>query len=176
MARKLFKRFLPEHDHIRNHPSVKIFGSLLHDPNLWHLNRRSVSVAFFIGLFVAFVPLPIQMLIAALAAIVFRANLPLSVILVWITNPVTMPAMFYFAYKVGAVLMDLPPQNFAFELSWSWIGAELLHKWRPFLLGCFVSGLFSGLLGAATVHTLWRVHVIHRWHKRQQARLQRNQR
>jgi len=54
-----------------------------------------------VGLFCAFVPLPIQMLLAAAAAIIFRVNLPISVGLVWITNPVTIPPMFYFCYKVG---------------------------------------------------------------------------
>lgn len=173
MARNLFKRYLPHPEHIRGHPSVKVFGKLLHDPNLWHLNRRSVTIAFFIGLFVAFIPLPGQMLIAGLAAIVFRANLPLSVLLVWVSNPLTMPPMVYFAYQLGAILMDLKPQPMAFEMSWAWVQAELLHRWRPFLLGCFISGLFSGLLGAAVVNTLWRVHVIRRWRKRRQARLQR---
>lgn len=176
MARKIFKRVLPAPEQFRDHPSIQVFGSLLHDPNLWHLNRRSVTVAFFVGLFVAFVPLPGQMVIAGLAAILCRANLTLSVLLVWVTNPVTMPALFFFAYKVGSVLMDLQPQDFAFELSLTWIEAELAHKWKPFLLGCAVCGLFSGLLGATTIHILWRVHVIHRWRKRQEYRRLRDQR
>lgn len=158
---------------MRQHPSVRIFGSLLHDPNLWHLNRRSVTVAFFIGLFTAFVPVPTQMILAALTAIALRANLPLSVMLVWITNPVTMPAIFFFAYKIGALLLNQPPSDFAFELSWTWLSNELIDKWQPFLLGCLLSGLFCGLLGASTMHILWRVAVIHRWRKRQQQRLKR---
>jgi uncharacterized protein (DUF2062 family) len=170
MARKLFKRWLPTPEKIREHPSVRIFGSLLHDPNLWHLNRRSVTVASFFGLFIAFVPIPTQMILAALAAIVFRANLPISVMLVWITNPITMPAIFYFTYKLGALAMGIPPNTFHFELSWAWLAEEFTHLWRPLILGCFLTGLLSGLVGAASVHILWRVHVIKRWRKRQQSR------
>ncbi|MDX1505239.1 MAG: DUF2062 domain-containing protein [Spongiibacter sp.] len=170
MARKFFKRWLPTPEIMREHPSVRVFGSLLHDPNLWHLNRRSVTLAFFIGLFTAFVPLPAQMLLAAMVAIACRANLPISVMLVWISNPVTIPAIFYFTYKVGALLLDVPRAKFHFELSWIWIQEELTLLWRPFLLGCFVTGLFSSLLGAVTVHVLWRVNVVRRWRKRQALR------
>jgi uncharacterized protein (DUF2062 family) len=170
MARKLFKRWLPTPEKMREHPSVRIFGSLLHDPNLWHLNRRSVSLAFFIGLFTAFVPIPTQMLLAALVAIVCRANLPISVMLVWITNPVTMPAIFYFTYKVGAIVLGIPPSGFHFELSWNWLAEEFTHLWRPLMLGCFIAGLFSGLVGAVSIHIMWRVNVVRRWRKRQKIR------
>jgi len=170
MARKLFKRWLPAPERMREHPSVRVFGSLLHDANLWHLNRRSVTLAFFIGLFIAFVPIPTQMLLAALVAILFRANLPLSVMLVWLTNPVTMPALFYFSYKLGAIVLDVPHSTFQFQLSWQWIQTELISMWKPFLLGCLLMGLVTGLVGAAAIHTLWRIHVVHRWRKRQQER------
>ena len=173
MARKFFKRLLPSPEKMREHPSVRVFGEMLHDVNLWHLNRRSVTLAFFIGLFTAFIPLPTQMLIAALLAIMLRANLPLSVMLVWLTNPLTMPAIFYFAYKVGSLALDLPPKPFNFELSWQWLGDELLVLWKPFLLGCFITGLFTGLLGAVGVSTAWRIQVIRRWRKRQAQRAQR---
>ncbi len=167
MARRLLKKWLPHPDKVRSHPSIEMFGDLLQDPNLWHLNRHSVSIAVFIGLFTAFIPLPLQMGIAALAAIGLRANLPISVTLVWITNPVTMPAIFYLCYKVGAVILGTKIGAFSFELSWAWLEAELLRIWRPFLLGCFVSGLFAGLLGATVTNSLWRHYVIQRWRRRQ---------
>jgi len=78
MPKKFIKRYLPDHEKIRNHKSLnKIFGTLLHDPNLLHLNRRSVSGAMAVGLFLAFVPLPIQMGLAAGIAILIRVNLPI---------------------------------------------------------------------------------------------------
>ena len=42
--------------------------------------------------------------------------------------------------------------------------------WKPFLVGCLLMGLVTGLVGAAAIHTLWRIHVVHRWRKRQQER------
>ncbi len=161
MPKKFLKRYMPNHEKIRNNKQLnKVFGTLLHDPNLLHLNRHSVSMAFFVGLFMAFVPLPSQMIMAAAAAIFIRCNLPISVGLVWISNPVTMPPIFYFAYKVGTWILGTPEHAFNIELSWEWIATELEAIWQPFLLGCTVSGLVFGALGYGVIRLLWRLHII----------------
>ncbi|MGK0440815.1 MAG: hypothetical protein ACJA0N_000610 [Pseudohongiellaceae bacterium] len=174
MPKKIIQRFLPDPEWIKNHKSLQFLGTWLHDSNLWHLNRRCASTAVFIGLFVAFIPLPSQMIFAAFLAVVFRANMPLSVVLVWISNPITMPPMFYMAYKVGVALIGNPEAaEFSFELSWQWLGSELIIIWQPFLLGCLVCGLFFGLLGSAIMRITWRFHVIQLWRERRQNRLAR---
>jgi uncharacterized protein (DUF2062 family) len=161
MPKNFIKRYMPDHEKIRNNKQLnKVFGTLLHDPNLLHLNRRSVSMAFFVGLFMAFVPLPIQMVLAAAIAILIRCNLPIAVGLVWITNPITMPPIFYFSYKVGTWVLGTPERKFTFDLSWEWLGTKLVAIWEPFLLGCAISGLFFGLLGYVTIRLLWRLHII----------------
>jgi uncharacterized protein (DUF2062 family) len=65
MPRRTIRRLLPKPHAIRDHKSLRLVRERLHDPNLWHLNRHSVSVAAFVGIFVAFIPVPMQMLIAA---------------------------------------------------------------------------------------------------------------
>lgn len=173
MPKKFIKRYMPDHEKIRNNKQLnKVFGRLLHDPNLLHLNRRSVSMAFFVGLFFAFVPLPTQMVMAAAVAIFVRCNLPISVGLVWITNPVTMPPIFYFAYKVGTWILGTPEHEFIFELSWEWIGTELAAIWEPFLLGCTVSGIFFGAVGYVIIRLLWRLHIVNNIRERKRKRLQ----
>lgn len=170
MPKKIIKRFMPDHHKVREHKHLQIFGTLLHDPNLFHLNRRSVSGAFAVGLFMAFVPVPLQMVFAAGAAILVRVNLPVSVALVWITNPITIPPMFYSAYKIGAWLLQVPPRPFHIELSLEWLMTELTVIWQPFLLGCFVSGVFSAAVGYAVIRGLWRLHIISYIKKRRQLR------
>jgi len=161
MPRKIFKRFMPDQDRIRNHKFLnKIFGKLLHDPNLLHLNRRSIAGAMAVGLFFAFVPLPSQMVLAAGTAIWLRVNLPLSVSMVWLTNPFTIPPIFYFCYQLGTWLMGTPTENLHFEVTWAWLsiaGAEVLE---PFLLGCLVMSVLSAILGWSTVRLLWRLRLI----------------
>ncbi len=173
MPKNFFKRYVPDHRRVREHKHLQVFGDLLHDPNLWHLNRRSVSGAVFIGLFMAFVPVPFQMVLGAAAAILWRKNLPISVGLVWITNPITMPPVFYFAYKLGSWILHRPLHPLHFELSFRWLVTELGAIWEPFLLGCFVLGTLSGLLGAAVVRTLWRLQVMNHFRRKKQQRARR---
>ena len=138
---------MPSPQTIREHKFLSMFGDWLHDPNLWHLNRRSAAGAFAVGMFFMWVPVPFQMVLAAGAAILVRTNLPLSVALVWITNPVTIPPMFYFAYKLGSWIVGVPPAEFTFELSMEWLAHELEAIWLPFLVGCFTLASVSSVLG-----------------------------
>jgi len=162
----LLKRWMPDHKKIREHKHLQCFGKLLHSPALWHLNRHSVAKAFAVGLFFAWVPVPFQMVLGAGGAILFHANLPLSVALVWLTNPITMPPMFYGAYKLGAMLLGEEIQHFDMELSWDWIAHEMTVIWEPFLLGCAVIGIVSSIVGYVTIQLGWRAMVLHRWRNR----------
>ncbi|MFK5894896.1 MAG: DUF2062 domain-containing protein [Pseudomonadota bacterium] len=166
MPKKLIKKYMPDPELIRTHKHLKIFGSLLHNPFLWHFNRKSVSGAFAVGLFCAFVPIPFQMVLAAAIAIMVRVNLPLSVALVWISNPITMPPLFYAAYKFGAWILGEAPHDIEFALSWQWLTTELSLIWKPFLLGCFSAGVSCALISYSTIRILWGRHIKNEWKNR----------
>lgn len=170
MARKLLKRYLPEVGKLREYRGLRVFGQLLHDPNLWHLNRYSASGAVAVGLFIAFMPIPFQMVPAAALAIMLRLNLPLAVVLVWVTNPFTMPPLFYLCYKVGAWILGSVDHELAFAWSWEWFRKGLVRVWEPFLLGCSVMGSLSALAGYFGTRALWRWHVITQWERRKKLR------
>lgn len=159
MPKKLIKRYMPDHQKIREHKSLRFLGSLIHEPRLWHFNRRSVSGAFAVGLFAAFIPLPSQMAIAAAAAIPFRVNLPISVALVWVTNPITMPPIYYALYRLGAWVLGSPVAHVPFEASAQWVIAEMATIWKPFLVGSLIAGVTCSALGYFLVSTLWRLSV-----------------
>jgi uncharacterized protein (DUF2062 family) len=172
VPKQLIKRYLPDPQKIREHKHLRLFGRLLHDPNLWHLNRRSVSGSFSVGLFITFIPVPFHMILATAAAIIWRVNLPLSVALVWINNPVTMPPFFYFAYKLGAKILGTSlNEKITFDLSFQWIIEQLAAIWQPFLLGCLVLGTASAVLGNVMVRLLWRLRVV-RYLKRKRLKRQ----
>lgn len=166
MPKKLIKRWMPDHQTIKENKHLQIFGDLLHNPNLWHLNRRSISKAFAIGLFFAFIPVPFQMVLAAGTAIIVHANLPLSVALVWITNPLTMPAIFYACYVVGTWVLNTSSQPFSFEPTWEWVVESVSTIGPAFILGCGILAVTFGLLGYFCIQLLWRYNVANSWKKR----------
>ncbi len=171
LIKKIINKFVPNPEVIKQHKSLQFLGNRLHDPNLWHINRRSVSVAVAIGLFFAWVPTPTQMAFAAAAAIYFRAHLLISVALVWITNPITMPPLFYFAYRVGLRFAHRPSPSDNFVLSMEGLWSSLSGAIGPFLLGCLILGLLCSLGGYIGMDSFWRYHITKRWAERKQRRL-----
>lgn len=166
MPRKLIRRYLPDNDTLRNHKYLRHFGKLLLNPNLWHLNRRSVSGAVAAGLFIAFIPVPLQMVLAAAAAILLRVNLPITVAMVWVSNPLTMGPFFYLAYKTGAWLLQTPVQESSAGISVEWLMQELSIIWQPFLLGTLILGAALALLGFIAMRLLWRLYLLNYLRKR----------
>ncbi len=158
--KKTIRRIMPDHREIRNHKHLIILGSLRHQQNLWHFNRRSASGAFAVGLFMAWVPVPFQMLLAAIGALLFQVNLPLAVTLVWFSNPLTIAPMFYFAYLVGVKILGTPESEFNFELSTEWLSHGMALIWQPFLLGCLIMAIISSIAGYTAVRLLWRLHLV----------------
>ncbi|MBA1149546.1 DUF2062 domain-containing protein [Ectothiorhodospiraceae bacterium WFHF3C12] len=173
MPRKFLKRLLPRPERVRDHRQLRWLGQLLDDPFLLHLNRRSVAGGVAVGLFTAFLPVPIQMAIAALAAIAFRVNIIIAVMLVWISNPITIPPMFYFTYTVGTWILGAPMHPVAFEPTLSWFWEKFGEIWQPLLLGSVLIGAVVSFAGYGLAHLLWRMHVVRHWHRRRLARARR---
>lgn len=170
MPKKFLKKIVPSPVRIRKIKALGVLGEWVYASNLWHLNRYSASMAFFVGLFVAFIPTPGQVVLAAVLAVILRCNLPLSVSLVFVTNPVTMAPVFYMAYEIGALIVDVPVKEVDLELSIYWLSNSLAAIWKPFLLGCLICGLFFGCLGYFVISQLWRWHVVMQWRERKRAR------
>lgn len=154
-----WRRWLAGH-HIRQHRSLQFLGTRLHDINLWRFNRYSTSMGAAIGLFVCFIPIPMQMLVAAIFGFLCRANLVLSVALVWISNPITMGPMLFICYKLGRYFLNTPAlitSDWSFAVFWN----NLNLIWQPLLLGCFIARLASGCIGFILIQIAWRFIAHH---------------
>lgn len=170
MPKKKLQKLFPTPEQVRQNKSLSFLAPLMGKANLWHLNRRSVAQAFFIGIFCAFIPMPFQMALAALMAFYFNSNLPISVGLVWISNPVTMPPLFYATYSLGAYILDIPAREFSSDMSLDSLLSQLNDIWLPLYLGSILAGLVLASLSYAGMRILWRMHVISHWNKRQETR------
>lgn len=170
MPKKIIKQYLPDPESMKEHKKLQFLGDRLHDPNLWHLTRRSVSRAFAVGLFVAWVPSPGQIVIATVVSFYCRANLPIAVALVWLTNPLTWAPLFYFAYLVGLWTLNMPFPGDNFEFSLDSVMAGLDTIGGPFLFGCILLSVVCSLAGYFGIQLFWRWHVGKQWRQRKQQR------
>lgn len=135
------------------------FEHLLHDHRLWGIRRKNVVPAFALGLFMSFMPFPGHPALAALAALALRINVPVAALTTFVSNPVTMPAMYYFSYRVGAWLLSVPPSPVSFEISLDWVTGTFLSIWEPMLLGTVLCGAIAALLGFIVLDLLWRYSI-----------------
>ncbi len=170
MSEFLLKKFIPSPDAIRNNKSLRFLGKLIHDPNLFHLNRRSVSLAFFWGILIGLSPpLPIHTPVAAIIALLVRCNLPLIVATVWIGNPITYPIIMYESYRLGLVILHTDPVA-TLEFSWDWLSHEFALIWKPYLVGSIVGSLSIATVGYLVSSQVWQLNVRRKWIARKKTR------
>jgi len=152
LPRKHLKRVLPTHEKIKAQKFLKIFGNFLYKKEIWSLSRKKVVTGVLIGVFVACLPMPFQMVPACLFAIILNANLPISFLLIFISNPITMPAIFYFEYEIGNLI--LKPENiieFNFDSMYDNFDQIAISLWT----GAIVVGVFASIISAIVVNFLW---------------------
>ena len=166
MPRKFIKRYCPDAALIRSNRCLQIFGEHLHSPNLWHLNRLSVARGFAVGAFWAMVPFPGQMVGAVWSAIAWRAHIPISLLLVWMTNPLTIPPTFFGAYLCGSWLLGTPLVDLPESLTMEWFRESFEEIWLPLVAGSLTIGVVLAVAGYFGINALWRWHVLHRWKQR----------
>jgi uncharacterized protein (DUF2062 family) len=161
MPRKFIKRYLPDRSSFHETKQLRPFKAFLHHPCLWHLNRRTVSGAVAIGLFCAYLPMPMEMLAAAMMAILFKVNLPISVSLVWISNPVTWIPLYGAGYLLGAKILGREFVAFD-DMTMSWLMSQVIPLW----LGSIILGSLLAMTGYLVTRGLWRMHIVRNWQKR----------
>ena len=149
---------------------MHLLSDHLHDPNIWHIHRRSAAAGAAIGMFCAFIPAPVQTIGSAALAILFRVNLPLAVVFSFFSNPITIPPIFYFAYQLGTKLLGLEEKQIEFTFSWDWFSNTLVHIWEPLLLGCFILGSLASMLTYFTIRLIWRISAVNKWEKRRKSK------
>lgn len=159
MPRRFFRKFAFKRHHMSEQWFMTPFRHLLQDHRLWGIRRRWVVPAVSIGLFVAFLPFPGHMLMSALAALALRVNIPVAAVVTWVSNPLTVGPMYYFEYRLGVNILNVPPKPFNFELSLDWVTHTFVHIWQPMLLGSVLLGALAALVGYVVLDIFWRISI-----------------
>lgn len=162
MPRQLFVKIRPIAQKLRSSRLFRMLGPKLGDSRLWSLNRRAITMGFGAGIAISFIPLPAQLPLSLLAAMIWHLNVPTLVLTSAIVNPVTALPIYYFAYRVGAFLLGADPGGFHFELSWTWLQHGLGTIWKPFLLGCLVCATIGGYAAYQALELAWRISTMNR--------------
>jgi uncharacterized protein (DUF2062 family) len=126
-----------------------------------------------VGMFWAFIPMPFQMAPAALFAWFTRANLPLALLCVWISNPLTYAPIVFLEYKIGVFLGGYVPAA-ALKQSAAPTLATLLSDYAaPTLTGglflacvMMTAGYFAGFAIAYLIKRGRRAHLAQRLKER----------
>lgn len=118
------------------------------------INRKSISKGVFIGLLIAFIPMPMQMLAVIMFTPFFTFNVPIAISMVWITNPITMPFMYYLEYKTGLLLLNKESLT-NIELTLSWFSKNWDSIVLPLYIGTIPYSVIIPPLIYLLINKLW---------------------
>lgn len=188
MRRTRFFKWLPTSESIRENRFLKPFAHYLHHHYLWQFNRRSVAGGLAVGLFFGILIPFAQILLAAIAAVMLRVNLPVAAFSTLVTNPFTFPAVYFVAYRLGELLTggEAPVPEEAIETE---VKVKILEQqtdvsgwfansidWMQSVgsslaIGLGVLAIVSAVGGYFIVSGLWRLNATRRWRKRRMRQL-----
>ncbi len=137
--------------------------------SLVHLDDTPHRIAWgsALGMFVAFLPIVgIQMATSALLAKIFRGNVTASLPWAWITNPITIPPIYYGTFKLGALFTGDEITFDAISTKFTTIGdmgfwrsiyegyRVILDIFGPMVIGGVIAGAFFGAITYFSVKTV----------------------
>jgi uncharacterized protein len=165
-ASKLARRWLPSPENLAKIKGLAWLSNYLEPrPWLWVAHRRKVAMGVAVGLAVGVIPLPVQMLLGALCAVLFRCNVAAAVAATWLTNPFTLVPIWGLALWLGSLVVSTGGVSAAPEmlaLDWTapatWWPA--LTTWiqgvgPAWLLGMPMAALLLGVAAYVVVFYAW---------------------
>jgi len=169
-------RHIPTRETIHRYRVLRPFAPHLSQPALWRMTRRSVPRAVALGLFVGVIIPFMHTLIAAVLAIPLRANVAVTAAFTLVVNPLTIPPLYYAAYRIGSwelhheapLVNQAAAERFSSELSrlLFWI-----HQASgPIAVGVITIAAAAAVIGFFASSVTWRWWLGSRLRQRRNAR------
>ncbi|HYU12653.1 MAG TPA: DUF2062 domain-containing protein [Stellaceae bacterium] len=170
------RRHIPTRETVHQNRLLRPFASHLTHSSLWRLNRRSVPRAVALGLFVAVIIPVMHTAVAAVLAIPARANVAVAAAFTLVVNPLTIPPLYYAAYRIGAwelhqdsrLVNAAAAERVSSELSriLFWI-----HQASgPIALGVLTIAVAAAVVGYTAAALSWRFLARSRYRRRRKLR------
>lgn len=151
---------IPSREELEKNRWLGMLAPYLADAKLWHWSRRGVAAGVAIGLFVGVLIPVAQILLAAVAAVFLRAHIPVAAATTFVTNPLTVPPIYYAAYQLGAWVTGTPtPEAFSFADPAS-ILENIATIGIPLLAGLAISATFLALAGYLLISQAWAWRIV----------------
>lgn len=168
MKNSRLSKYLHELARVERYRVLRPLRHRFRHQSLWALNRHTVSRGVAVGFFFAILTPVAQFVFALIAALVVRAHPIVALASTLITNPFTLPFIYYYAYRVGSTITGRDDSDadvrvseeaatHAFEVT-GWI--PTLMNWFqsvgwPLLVGALTLALTLALAGYLLVQALW---------------------
>jgi len=147
MVRRLFK--------IQNSDKINQLIKKYNIPREYlSVNRKSITRGVFIGLFWGFIPMPMQMLAVILTTPFIKFNVPVAISMVWLSNPITMPLMYYMEYKTGLIILGKNGIE-DIELTLDWFSQHWGDILVPLYIGTIPYSTIVAFFIAMFINWLW---------------------
>ena len=170
------RRHIPTRETIHQYRLLRPFAPHLMHPSLWRMNRRSVPRGVALGLFVGVMIPVLHTIFAAILAIPARANVAVAALFTLVVNPLTIPPLYYAAYRIGAwelhhdatLVNPAAAERFSSELSRMlfWI-----HQASgPIAVGVLTIAFTAAAIGYLTSAVTWRFWSRSRFRQRRRGR------
>lgn len=98
--------------------------------------------------------MPMQMVAVMLTTPIIRFNVPVAMAMVWLSNPLTMPAMYYMEYLTGNFLLGRDGVE-DIQLTLEWFSEHIDDIFVPLYVGTAFYSIVISTLIYLLINWLW---------------------
>lgn len=120
----------------------------------FNVNRKMITKGVAIGIFFAFIPMPMQMLAVIAVTPFMKFNVPIAMAMVWLSNPFTMPPMYYMEYLTGNFILGYEGCS-DIELTLEWFSNNMGNIFVPLYVGTAFYSILVSTLVYILLNWLW---------------------
>jgi len=164
------RRKIPTRDSLERSAVLRPVVHRVLAPELWRFTRRSVPRGVALGMITGFLVPVAQTPAAALLALPVRANVPVAILITFITNPLTTPFIWAFAIWIGrwALHFDqaVPGSPLQDAANSTWVQWLMSDIGPALVVGLLIVTAVMAIGGYALSVLGWRLWIAHKWRQR----------